>query len=196
MSKADRLKWDDKYSNSDHRIENGEACFMLKRHFAKAAGQRALDVACGTGRNALFLVAQGFFVDALDISPVGLKRLNIAAAKLSDAGEIQTREVDLETYSPANATYDLIIVANYLNRPLIPKLAEALRGGGILVMDTFMADARNMATRSNPEYLLKKDESPTFFNDDYEILEYEEFFSERTRHGMWKQAIAVRKPMA
>jgi len=193
MSKADKLKWDDKYSHSDHQIENGEASSMLKRYYDRAPGQRALDVACGTGRNALFLASQGFQVDALDISPVGLKWLEIAAAKNSGTGQVYTQEVDLEAYSPAEATYDLIVVTNYLNRPLIPKLVGSLVKRGILVIDTFMADTRNEATGRNPEYLLKKGELPTYFDDGHEILKYKEFYNGHSRCGMWKQAIAVQK---
>ena len=191
MAEADRLKWDAKYSDRGHRIERGEASFMLKEYFDQVAGKRALDVACGTGRNALFLAGHGFAVDALDISAVGLKRLQQDARGL--AGQVTTKLVDLDDFAPPVASYDLIVVANYLNRPLIAKLGAALRQCGVLVMDTFMLDARNQSRKHNPDYLLKKDEFPQYFQTGYEILKFEEYCAQSSGCGMWKQSIAVRK---
>ena len=191
MAISDRLKWDEKYSDLDHQIEKGEASYLLKQYYADVSGKRALDVACGTGRNALFLAEQGFEVDALDISPVGLERLNAQAQGL--AGQVHTKVVDLDGYSPPQACYDLIVVTNYLNRPLIPKLGLSLRADGILVMDTFMLDQRNEVTHHNPDYLLKKAEFTEYFQTGYQILEFEEYCVKNSGCGMWKQAIAVRK---
>ncbi|HBQ37364.1 MAG TPA: tellurium resistance protein TehB [Rhodobacteraceae bacterium] len=191
MAESDRKKWDAKYSDTNHQIEHGEASYMLKQYHGQVTGKRALDVACGTGRNALFLAALGFHVDALDISSVGLKRLAEAAVGLS--GQVDTRVVDLDGFSPPVETYDLIVVTNYLNRPLIPKLGASLLAGGILVMDTFMLDQRNEVTHYNPDYLLKKSEFTEYFQTGYQILKFEEYCVKNSGCGMWKQAIAVRK---
>lgn len=193
MAQKDRLKWDAKYSAGHHLIEKGEASFMLKRFYLKAPAKRALDVACGTGRNALFLAEHGFVVDALDISPVGLQRLQEHAAQISGAGKVNCRVVDLDDYPPPEASYDLVVVTNYLNRPLIPKLARALSDGGILVIDTFMVDSRNGAQDFNPDYLLRAGELPTCFDSSHEVLAFEDAREGRCNNGMLKQAIAVRK---
>ncbi len=193
MAQKDRLKWDAKYSDGDHLIEKGEASFMLKRFYDKAPAKRALDVACGTGRNALFLAEHGFTVDALDISPVGLQRLQDHAGQISGTGKVNCRVVDLDDYSPSEATYDLIVVTNYLNRPLIPKLAQALRDSGILVIDTFMADRLNGKRDFNPDYLLRASELPEYFDSGYEVLAFEDARKGQCNNELLKQAIAVRK---
>ncbi|WP_428548693.1 class I SAM-dependent methyltransferase [Profundibacter sp.] len=193
MAQEDRLKWDAKYSNGDHLIEKGEASFMLKHFYDKAPEKRALDVACGTGRNALFLAEHGFMVDALDISPVGLQRLQDHAEQISGVGKVNCQAVDLEDYSPPKENYGLIVVTNYLNRPLIPKLAQALRGDGILVIDTFMADPRNGSQDFNPNYLLRPGELPEYFDSSYEVLAFEDAREGQCNNALLKQAIAVRK---
>jgi len=193
MAQKDRLKWDAKYSDGHHLIEKGEASFMLKRFYDKAPAKRALDVACGTGRNALFLAEHGFAVDALDISPVGLQQLQDHAEQISGAGEVNCQVVDLDEYSPPKASYDLIVVTNYLNRDLIPKLACALCEGGILVIDTFMVDSRNGSQDFNPDYLLRAGELPTYFDSSYEVLAFEDARKGRCNNALLKQAIAVRK---
>jgi len=193
MAQKDRLKWDTKYSDGHHLIEKGEASFMLKRFYDKAPAKRALDVACGTGRNALFLAEHGFEVDALDISPVGLQRLQEHAAQISGGGNVNCQVVDLDGYSPPEASYDLVVVTNYLNRPLIPKLAQALCDGGILVIDTFMVDSRNGMPDFNPDYLLRAGELPGYFDSTHEVLALEDAREGRCNNDMLKQAIAVRK---
>ncbi|AXX96999.1 class I SAM-dependent methyltransferase [Profundibacter amoris] len=193
MAQKDRLKWDTKYSDGHHLIEKGEASFMLKRFYHKAPAKRALDVACGTGRNALFLAEHGFEVDALDISPVGLQRLQGHAEQISGAGTVNCQVVDLDEYSPPKANYDLIVVTNYLNRCLIPKLARELREGGVLVIDTFMVDSRSGAQDFNPDYLLRAGELPTYFDGAFEVLAFEDARKGRCNTALLKQAIAVRK---
>ncbi len=196
MAQKDRLKWDAKYSDADHLIEKGEASFMLKRFYDMAPAKRALDVACGTGRNALFLAEHGFTVDALDISPVGLQRLQDHAGQISGTGKVNCQVVDLDGYSPPEASYGLIVVTNYLNRPLIPKLAQALRDSGILVIDTFMANGLNGKRDFNPDYLLRAGELPEYFDSGYEVLAFEDARKGQCNNELLKQAIAVRKSPA
>ena len=193
MAQSDRLKWDKKFSNMDHQIENGEASYMLKKFYSQASGKRALDVACGTGRNALFLAAQGFEVDALDISPVGLARLKSSAEKISGAGVVNTVVTELEEYHPTRNSYDVIVATNYLNRRLIPELANALQVGGVLVLDTFASDKEKYTGDFNPDFLLQTGEFPTYFDASYTTLQFDEFNNDVNKFGMWKQVIAVQK---
>ncbi len=81
MSEADRAKWDARYaagafSSRPHPSE------FLRANLALCPAGRALDIACGAGRNALFLARQGWSVDAIDISQAGLDRARSAASGL------------------------------------------------------------------------------------------------------------------
>ncbi len=189
MARVVQTRWDARYTAGDRQMRNGDASPFLIAFAPQVNGKHALDVACGTGRNAIFLAKRGFHVDALDISPVGLAKLEQAAAGL----DITTHAVDLDEYQPPVNTYDLIIAANYLNRPLIPKLLAALNPHGILVMDTFMNDPRNSANQHNPDYLLRQNEFLSYISDGFETLKYQEFSVIAKGGTMWKQAIAVRK---
>ena len=103
---------------------------------ALPAGGRALDVACGDGRNARYLAELGFEVDAVDISAVVVERLAEAAGALGLS--VSPRVVDLE-YGigfPAHE-YTVIVNFNYLQRSLFDSLARALRPGGLLLFETF-----------------------------------------------------------
>ena len=97
-------------------------------HWTILAG-RALDVATGKGRNALFLASRGFQVTAIDISTVGLEEGRTRARDHSLS--IDWQQADLENLQLAAAAYDLIVNINYLQRSLLPGLRSALRPGGL-----------------------------------------------------------------
>lgn len=105
---------------------------------------RVLDVAAGSGRNALYLASHGFQVDALDCDEQRLASL-AATAKQRNLPNVSVRPVDLERSTderpefPPN-TYDVIVVFFYLHRPLFPWLIEALKPNGVLIYETFTID--------------------------------------------------------
>jgi SAM-dependent methyltransferase len=114
----------------------------------------ALDVACGRGRNALWLAARGLSVRAIDRDPAVIAHLRESAAALSVA--IDADVVDLEIGAPrlGLSRYDLIVVTNYLHRPLFPHLIAALRPHGVLVYETFTRAQARRGKPRNPAFLL------------------------------------------
>lgn len=115
----------------------------------------ALDVACGRGRNTFWLAARGFMVEAVDrdAAAIAAVRQEAAARHLPIHAEV----VDLETGSPnlGESRYDLIVVVNYLHRPLFPSLLAALRPGGVLVYETFTRAQARRGKPTNPAFLLE-----------------------------------------
>jgi SAM-dependent methyltransferase len=119
---------------------------------------RALDVACGRGRHALFLAARGWTVRALDRDGRSIDTLRSVAARRglavqADLVDLEAGEVDL-----GRAAYDLIVVVHYLHRPLFPALLRALASGGYLVYETFTVDQARRGRPSNPDFLLRHGE--------------------------------------
>lgn len=103
---------------------------------------KALDVAAGRGRNALYLAEQGFSVEAIDRDAGAVHELT-AIARQRNLANITARIMDLETSDLPDLPkecYDLILVFFYLHRPLFPALFQALRPGGMLLYETFLLD--------------------------------------------------------
>jgi SAM-dependent methyltransferase len=90
---------------------------------------RALDVACGAGRNAQFLASLGWQVTAVDRSAVGIRLLRERAAGLA----VDARIADLEAggFAIEPGAYDLICDFYYLQRDLFPAIREGVRPGGV-----------------------------------------------------------------
>lgn len=126
---------------------------------AGPAGRRALDVACGDGRNSLYLAQLGFAVDAVDVSDVAVAALQAAAAQRELP--VEARRMDLEVEPLPVAGYDAVVVINYLQRDLFGALERALRPGGLLIVET--------VCRAHVDELGKSFD-PRFVLDDGELL--------------------------
>jgi SAM-dependent methyltransferase len=118
-----------------------------------APGARVLDVACGHGRHARYFAARGHPVVAVD-------RDEAALATLSGVPGIETRALDLETGARmfAGERYGAIVVVNYLHRPLLPDLLDALADDGVLLYETFALGNEALGRPRNPDFLLAPDE--------------------------------------
>ena len=131
MSEADRRKWDQRYREDTYRKTNPVT--LLGEWAPRIGAGRALDVACGAGRNALYLAREGFSVDAIDISSEGLALARAAAAEEGLA--IRWIEHDLDLDYDFAGGYRLIVVLWYVNLPLIERLSECLAPGGFLLSE-------------------------------------------------------------
>ncbi len=125
-------------------------------HLLPPAG-RALDLACGAGRNALFLARCGLQVNAWDRDARALELLRRAAGQ----GQVVTELRDVVAHPPAPGSFDVIVVSRFLERRLCPALIEALRPQGLLYYQTFTVEdptghgPRNPAFRLAPGELLR-----------------------------------------
>lgn len=113
---------------------------FLAAQLSRLPKGRALDLAVGRGRNALWLAARGWAVDALD-RDAGALALLADTAHARHLTDLTLRQVDLEA-DPAlpAARYDVIVVSFYLQRTLFPAIMKALRPGGMLLYETFLID--------------------------------------------------------
>ena len=172
MAADDRERWEAKHT-AEH--EPGEPAAFLRQIFQTGPWEipsgRALDVATGKGRNALFLAEKGFTVDAMDISEVGLHQAQRQAEKRGLT--LNLMQADLESFEFPDSAYDLILNINFLLRSLISKVKKALRPGGHIIFDTYLVDQQVLGHPRNPAYLLQHNELLDLFRD-FRVLSYQE----------------------
>ncbi|HET8699538.1 MAG TPA: methyltransferase domain-containing protein [Gammaproteobacteria bacterium] len=154
MSQAERDKWDERYRDGAYERRTHPTA-LLAAWLPFLPRGRALDVACGAGRNALFLAASGFAVDALDISAVALERGRRAAEVRGLAIDWRLADFDdrPEQWLPSN--YDLIVWIRYVNRALLPLLIARLRPGGHLICEQHLDTTADVAGPRNPDFRLR-----------------------------------------
>jgi SAM-dependent methyltransferase len=158
MSEADRQKWDDRYRAGAY-AERDYPTQLLAEWEPKLARGRALDIACGAGRNSLFLAAGGWQVDAIDISPVGLARAEATAASRGLC--IHWIEADLEVDSGPvlpRGRYDLIVMTRYVNRPLFPLLPASLECSGTFICEQHLDSAEDVSGPKSPDFRMRHNE--------------------------------------
>lgn len=128
---------------------------------------RALDLACGPGRNALYLAGLGWQVTAVDRSPAAIAVLRQRGAGLG----IDIRQADLERgeFTIPPESFDLICDTLYLQRDLIPSIRAGLRPGGLFIGAMLLRDDPE---RASP-FRLRPGELRAWF-EDWKILFYSE----------------------
>jgi len=194
MSLQDKEKWDAKYLKKTQLLKPREASKNLQECIFHCKGSKALDLACGAGRNSIFLAECGFDVDALDIAEVAINALNTQADEKNLLSKINTHLVDLDTYEIKKDIYNIIIMTNFLDRALIESAKTSLKKDGILFIETYMINDENEKNESNQKNLLKSQELKDLLNDSWQTLYYNEFQNEEYEiYKMKKQVIVTRK---
>ena len=156
------------------------AQFLVENVNLLPKGQ-VLDVAMGTGANAVYLARMGFEVEGVDISA---EAVNTALELARKSGvNLKARLADLESnYRIRESSYDIIICFKYLQRSLIQQLKDGLRTGGMVVYETFIVDQTRFGKPKNPDHLLKHNELLDLFRD-FRCLRY--------REGIFKSRKAI-----
>jgi tellurite methyltransferase len=126
---------------------------MLPRIQELAPGP-VLDLACGAGREAVFLAMRGFAVEAVDDDPAILASAESLARR--NGVMIATRTLDLEgrNVTLSEGHYRLVTVFRFLHRPLFPAIERAIAPGGWLVYETFRRGQRRFGKPTHPRFLL------------------------------------------
>lgn len=153
---------------------------------------RALDIASGRGRNALFLAERDWSVTAIDRSREALAQLEREAVRRHLPVETVRFDLEAEPRLPAG-DFDLVIDFFYLHRPLLPAILRAVSPGGAAVVRTFTSAGPFAGGPGNPDFVLDPGELLATFAG-WEILLHEEGL-EPSRKGGALAGIVARRPV-
>jgi SAM-dependent methyltransferase len=150
------------------------------------AGGAVLDVACGQGRHARWFAARGHPVEAVD-------RDATALASLRDVANVAPRAADLECgpWPYAGRRFAAVVVTNYLHRPLLPALLEALEADSVLIYETFAHGNQAYGRPSNPDFLLRRGELLELARGRLQVVAYEDLHVNEPRPAVVQRICAV-----
>jgi len=118
-----KLSWDERFERGDE-LHGGVPSPPLPQAIAGVTPGRALDLACGAGRNARYLAERGWSVTAIDIS--------IEALRLVRLPRIVAADLERSSIPIRDVLFDAIIIINFLHRPLFTDALRLLRPGGAI----------------------------------------------------------------
>jgi len=156
MSDEERERWDRKYREAGAGTGEPSAALVELARWLPEKG-RALDVAGGAGANAAWLARRGLEVTLVDVSEVGLR---LAAAHAEGSGVALTRvRADLERDPLPPGPWALVLCCCYLQRGLVPRIAEGLEPGGRLVWIHPTVENLERHESPGPRFLLQPGEA-------------------------------------
>lgn len=142
-------RWDQVYLSGDSKVPVNPSALVLETTASLKPGS-ALDIGMGNGRNAIYLARKGWKMTGIDVSPAAVKQAASEAAKLGT--QIDARVARFEDIDTGRQQYDMILcmyVQNLATKQA-HKIMEALKPGGILIVEGYHSEARSMAEGSTP----------------------------------------------
>ena len=174
-------------TNSNHELSAPSAWVLRFADRVPVKGS-VLDVACGSGRHARLFAARGNPVDAVDRDATLFtdipENVNFVCADIETGAE--------GAWPFAGRHYGGVIVTNYLHRPLLPMLIDAVAPGGILIYETFAKGNERFGKPSNPDFLLRHGELIDAVKGRLRVIAYEDIHTETPKPAMVQRIAAVR----
>ncbi len=131
-----------------------------------------LDLACGQGRNGLYLAKHGIPVVFADRNEEALDSVNLALSKNGWPGSTWQVDLEEEGSSPlADKAFDAVMVFNYLHRPLLTSLGQSVKDGGLVIYETFTIANKKFGRPNRNDFLLQEKELLSYFSG-WEVLHY------------------------
>lgn len=151
-----------------------------------------LDLACGSGRNGLYLIENGIPVTFADVNSTAIEQVRELASMANNQHQASFWLTDLEREGEtplAGKSFSAIMVFRYLHRPLFAQIKQAIMPNGLIIYETFTTDQAQFGRPKNPDFLLKAGELADIFSD-WKILHSFEGIVESTNDRSQKKAIA------
>ncbi len=187
---GDRERWNAKWRERAGELE-GEAAFLSEHAQLLPSRGKALDIAGGAGRNAIWLARRGLDVTVVDISDVALDKAEQRAATTGLAKRMRFVRADLDGELPFAPLFDVVLVFHYLNRARRDDYASLLVDGGTLIAAQPTLKNLERHARPGPEYLVELGEMEAWARGlGMDVLVAREGWNDEGRHEA--QVIAKR----
>ena len=183
--------WDERYRSGERAAEDIDAAptSLLVETSKRLTPARALDLACGSGRNALWLAEQGWSVTAVDGSPTAIEILRSRASSRGVTVSMKVADLEKFEYQIEPASWNLIAICYYLQRDLFAPAMQGVVPGGILISIVHITEPEEEPTA----HRLRPGELERYFQG-WEILHRREGKPHDAAHQRSVAEIVARRP--
>ena len=149
MSDEDRQRWNERYREGAYQFREHPSAVLLDWQDS-LTGRTALDLACGRGRNTLYLATLGFDVHAIDVSDIAIQQATHRANRM----DLHVRWVvhDLEQGIPLRGPYDLILMIRYVDNTLLSKAIKLLAPRGKILVEEHLVSDEEVTGPADPRF--------------------------------------------
>jgi tellurite methyltransferase len=207
---GERERWNHKYrglptarrSNPDPFLVHAFSEYMQPLY---PEGGRALDLAGGAGRHAIWLAKQGWEVTLMDVSDAGIEQARQGAGPLACHIDFVVADVNgfeaLQTHATHSHVadshvphgFEVVMVFFYLERKIFPELLQAIRPGGLLIYKTYTSMEAKLGGPKNPAHLLEPGELLRLVAG-LHVLHYREEVAEKATAELVARKVATGTP--
>jgi tellurite methyltransferase len=186
-------QWDERYRSGDRASEDLQSSPnpLLAETAAQLKPGKALDLACGAGRNAVWLAQHGWEVTAVDGASTAIELLERRAAECGVRVETHVADLEKSEFPIAPASWDFIAICFYLQTSLIEQAKSGVKPGGVLLVIVHIAAPGEEPT----EHQLLPGELKTYFKG-WQILHYCEGNPNDPAHKRLSAEVVARRPPA
>jgi SAM-dependent methyltransferase len=183
--------WDERYRSRERAAEDfsAEPTPLLAETAAGLSVGKALDLACGTGRNALWLASRGWQVTAVDASSTAIDFLLTTASQRGFTLAAKIANLEEHEYRIEASAWDLIAICYYLQRDLFEPAKRGVVPGGLLISIVHITESGEEPTA----HRLRPGELQKYFKD-WEILHYREGKPRDSAHQRCVAETVARRP--
>ena len=172
---GDATWWDKRFAERQQLLLPPEE--MLKRHLDRLKPCKALDIACGDGRNALYLAEKGFQVTGVDFSASALSRLQTFAQERRLVVETALTDLSSEEAFCGLGIYDTVIINHYrLPLSLVERLCQHVTSGGTVWINGFCCLPKSIPAITEQELIRREDYA--CLEHDFQRIAQEEYETE------------------
>ena len=172
-------------------IQHGDeaaSAWMQRWSHRLPEGGSVLDVACGRGRHARWFHQRGLKVVAVDRSAEAIAAIGLRAEHCESC----VADIENGPWPFAGRQFDVIVVTNYLWRPLLPTLLASLAPGAVLIYETFAAGNETVGKPSSSDFLLQPGELLRVCQR-LRTIAFEEGFEDRPSQRFVQRIVAARE---
>ena len=183
--------WNERYRTRERSAEDLYAppTPLVVKFAEKLRPGKALDLACGTGRNSVWLAGNGWEVSAVDGSEAAIDTLQSRAEASQLSINASVADLQQHEFSVQSGSFDLVLICYYLQRDLFEPAKAALKPGGSLIAIVHTTEGGEQPTASR----LRPGELKGFFLD-WEILHFYEGKPADPAHKRAVAEIVARRP--